>query len=232
MKIQSLIVAALAVAASVITVQAGPVTTLIDTTSDYTGIQGLNGLQYGYFLEPSTTFTTTGFTYGDTVAGWWALGNTGGSNFAFVGPNSQAHPGYNASTQQSYDTVRRYTDSYTGLVNFSGIIAKQDTGAPAGQTVSGNIYLNGVSIYSQVVAGNNGIGFTYNFNRNLVAGDIVDFAVSTGPGSSIQHDLTTFGGHLQTVAVTTPTPEPTTLALSAGFIGISLVLRRKLYSAR
>ena len=228
MNFKTLLKALTLVASSCAVVMAGPVT-LADTTADYSGTQGGNGWSYGYFQFPGTAFTTTGYTFGDSFGGWWALGTTGASNYEFQGPSSKMHPGYDASTSTQYDTVREYTDStYTGAVDISGLIQKVDAADPA-QTITATIYLNGTSIYSYVLAGDNQVGQTFDVGATLNMGDKLDFAVSTGVATStIGNDLTIFQS---TITETTATPEPATF-LGAGALLVSLSLIRRRRTAR
>jgi len=219
MNFKTLVKALALVAASSVVAMAGPV--LADSTLDYSGTQGGNGWSYGYFQFPGTAFTTTGYTYGDSFAGWWAIGTTGASTYEFQGPSSAMHPGYDTGTSTQYDTVREYADTtYTGGVTISGITEKLAI-APPTQTITATIYLNGTSIYSYVLAGDNTAGQSYSFNTNLTTGDVLDFAVSTGsPTSTITNDLTVFS------ATITETPEPATFFAAGGLL-LSLGLLRR-----
>jgi hypothetical protein len=126
----------------------------------------------------------------------------------------QFHPGQNGP---NWGVIRWTTGvGEDGLVNFSGNFRKQNT---AGTSVTGALFADGVLIDSVTLAGNDGVGVSFDENIFVSAGSVVDFVIGTDGDSS--GDLSGLNVSISSV------PEPSTSMLLALSGVMGLICRRR-----
>ncbi|MBC7526358.1 MAG: hypothetical protein H7308_02305 [Chthonomonadaceae bacterium] len=189
---------------------------LADSVTEFSGIQGQNNWFYGYYATSGVSSSFTQFTIFDIND--WKESNTFPpfTNLNAIG----GHPGgSNSSPGIEHWAVRRYISEKNGGLILQGDIAKNDLDSPTSSGTVGRIYHNGLEIYSQTIAGGDGIGVHYLVRLNEVAlGDHIDFAID--PNGDDYFDGTRF-----TARVTAPAPS----SLLIGCVGVLplLILRRR-----
>ena len=168
------------------------------SSSDFSGTQGANNWQYGYFPAGNlNTFTPLPF-YNAQAQRWQHT--TFGPPWTLVGANSQYHPNGANNGSEEWAT-RRWTSTVSGTATITGHLAKNDT-SPASSGVFGRIYQNHNLIYEHFVAGTDGVGVDYSIPASLTTGDILDFSVA--PNGADTSDSTNFSS-----AVISAVPNPT-----------------------
>ncbi len=158
-----------------------------DSVADWslTGTQGENGWTYGYF-----NYTDDGdkvYQAGDFIpfdAAVWN-GTMWDLQPAAVGPWTEiglrnTHPnGTGSLPNKEHWTVRRWTSDFTGAVRLSWTMKKTNT---SGTGVSGHLFVNGVLVSGDSIAGNNGTGVTREVCLAIGVGDLIDLALTpVGP---------------------------------------------------
>jgi hypothetical protein len=107
-----------------------------------------------------------------------------------------AHPnGTETSTPSNailQRAVRRWISDYDGNVIISGELAKIDVVAGS-NGVDGSVYVDGTSLYSKTIAGDDGGGLSYEVKTTLHVGSTVDFVLDPHE-SDDHHDLSRFTG--------------------------------------
>ncbi|OCR01555.1 hypothetical protein BCD67_18875 [Oscillatoriales cyanobacterium USR001] len=189
--------------------------TIADSVSEFSGTQGQNNWYYGYY---DRSLTSTDFKQMTQFNGTWfvqqgtylsLLASTGGH------PNGKAPTGYRLPVIQW--VVRRWVSEVDGDIQILGNLAKSDTYFNGRQdSITGSIFINGVPIWSQYIAPNDGYGVNYNLNTAITKGSFVDFAIN--PNGNDLNDTTRFTATITTdVSESEPVPEPTTILGTLAF---------------
>jgi hypothetical protein len=182
-----------------------------DSVIDFSGVQGQDNWQYGYY---SNTLDPSGFTqmtvFGspsrpnnwlvDDVDFWTGVDATGG------------HPNGSPSSRSDVVqyAVRRWIVESTGTFNISGNLADADLGLDDNGII-GRIFTGNTEVLSHVIGAGDMLGVNYSWTGHLVSGTTVDFVIDPNQADD-RSDSTRFTAIIQSVNVST-IPEPTSLGL-------------------
>jgi hypothetical protein len=197
-----------------------------DSVKDYSGIQGENNWYYGYYqggLNSNNFKLLTEYGYARSApfnefipADFWTLE----SNIYYtLLTNIGGHPNgrFTAARPIEQWAVRRWISEVDGDVTLSGTLAKLDT-REGGNGIIGNIFVDGVPIFSKFIANNDSEGINYAINTTVKKGDIVDFIIDSNENNGL-FDSTKF-----TTTISIPEPR-TSFALCV--LGLSLLFKKK-----
>ncbi|WP_199248851.1 SBBP repeat-containing protein [[Phormidium] sp. ETS-05] len=150
---------------------------IADSQSDFSGVQGQNNWQYGYYdnsltsadFKLMTEFNNNIWRVQQGVL-WTGLTRNGGH------PNVEGVGGAANDTQWA---VRRWTSEVDGKINISGNLAKIDTIPESGleNGIIGRILVDGVEVWSQAIGATDGVGVDYSIDLTVSQGSAVDFAI-------------------------------------------------------
>ncbi|HWB86760.1 MAG TPA: hypothetical protein VG675_21625 [Bryobacteraceae bacterium] len=191
-------------------------TTLANSVADFSGTQGNKGWLYGYyatdapdsFTQASEFDSSNGMWYEDSTNYWLCLW--------MIGAHPEGVDDAPVKTSTDQWAVRRWVSDFTGSVTITGKLNKFVDG---GDGTLDSIFVNGVSLFSQLVTTTD--MDMYSLTVDLNEGDTVDFV--TSPVGNDLYDATHF-----TALITTPTPEPSTvLYLAPCLVGLAWLLRRR-----
>ncbi len=192
---------------------------LADSMADYSGTQGNNGWFYGYYeithadtyagFQPMTEFDGSRW-FVDSSHLWTSLGPGGGH------PNGTITSGPKESDEQW--AARRWVSTYTGLIDLDAVVSKLNVN-PAGNGVTGRIYVDGVEVWSQYIATTDSVGVSPSLQLNVTVGTAIDLILDPTDGNDWA-DNTRFS------AVITSVPAPAAVGL-LGIIGLASARRRR-----
>ena len=172
---------------------------LADSVADFSLEQGKLGWYYGYDCGSLDSFALMNRTrviiayVPETKDIWdcWA-NDTQWTQIFQLG----AHPNGTDTSPPSPPTlqraVRRWISSYDGNVVIVGEIAKIDVAAGS-NGVDASVYVDGVSLYTTFIGGEDGGGLSYEVKAMLHRGSTVDFVLDPHEGSD-HDDLSRFTG--------------------------------------
>jgi hypothetical protein len=166
-------------------------TLVADTHFGFSGTQGACSWSYGYQVPATDNVFHLMTDWDDGGPAWWTLR---GTYWTMVGPDVQHANGTATSLGRSpveQWSVRRWTSTVTGTITISGSLRK--TAAPdtaASNGIDARIVVDGVTEYSQFIAGTDTVGVSFAITAPVVAGSYVDFVLDP----HLSHDLsdTTF----------------------------------------
>lgn len=214
---------------------------IANSVTDFSSTQGQAGWTYGFFdagMPPATAYTTGGFVEFDTFdvpANRWeaSAAQVGANNNQFLNIGDQGgHPaGIGPSGQDSIIwAVRRYTSPVDGLLNIAYDLRKFNVQEPRGGGITGRIFVDGVEVFTQVIANDDGTGIQAALLQLVTTGTVIDFVidptgvqpstVADGPFSA-RADGTVFSA----VISTTDIPEPSAFVLLG--LGLIAAARRR-----
>ena len=183
-----------------------------DSVADFSSVQGQNNWYYGYYDGP---FTPAEFTQMTVFIGstWYVDNETVTDPDIYWTQLTPARAHGNGTTTSGGRTpdeqwaVRRWIAEVNGPILISGALAKAPNGV-VGNGIVGHIFVDGVEVFSQIIAGSDTVGVNYSFTTNVLAGQAIDFALD--PRFSNDHsDTTIFTAQIFAV------PEPATASLVA-----------------
>jgi hypothetical protein len=164
---------------------------------DFGTVQGMNGWHYGYYdgdgrgagdgVDPAGPYTDDDFERlspfdGEAAADWRASG----LQWLTIG-RSSVHP--TVGDGGPVWPVRRWISDIDGQVRITGTVAR----AAGGDGARALILSNGTEIFATEVGGPSGqTKLPYEVVTTVAKGLVLDFAVTPGPGTDIDHDATTF----------------------------------------
>ena len=207
--------------------------------ADFSGIPANPNTGYSYGYETTLGGTLTLFSnirtdgsfnfWDDTGVPLVGADATGGLHFGTVVTPSEEvilHPG-----AQGQYAVIRYTAPVSGTYSLNGLFSGQDV---KGTTTDVHILVNNLAIFDQNIDGYSGLSSgaafgpsqTQSFslmNLALLAGNTVDFAVGYGANTEYSNDST---GLQASIGIATA-PEPSSLALLFGSIGVIVAAKKK-----
>jgi hypothetical protein len=186
---------------------------IANSVTEFSGTQGQNSWNYGFYDRTNdaggvynalTDFQLMTQFDGTT----WKVQN--GTFWTFLSADT-AHPNGTTTSGGRLPVeqwaIRRYTSEVAGTINISGTLAKVQ-GQTGGNGVTGRIFVDGVEVFTQNIAGSDTTGVNYSFNMNVSGGSLVDFALDPLASDDLS-DSTRFTAVINTVAA----PEAGTGAL-------------------
>ena len=161
-----------------------------NSIADFSSVQGQNGWSYGYFnqgVDGSTPYTTVAFTefttYGVVGPDVWGASDAqvGAQNNVYLGLGAATgHPtGLAPPDQQDRIiwAVRRYVNEAAGDLAIAIDLRKENVN-PNGGGITGRVFVDGVEILSQFIAGTDGTGLqTTLVVPNVALNALIDFAI-------------------------------------------------------
>ena len=171
--------------------------TIADSVADFSGTQGQNNWQYGYYTSP---FTPSTFALMSNFDGTFMEWRVDPLNFYTMLDATGGHPnGTGGALQQTEQwAVRRWTSPTTGTYLLSGAIA--DLNPANGNGVIVRIFQDGTEFYNHTVSNGATSDFAYLQTVFVTAGSHFDFAIA--PNGNDNSDITKF------TAIFSSTPEP------------------------
>lgn len=208
---------------------------IADSVADFSGVQTQGGWEYGFFNQgPAAAlanYTVAGFQQFNSFSAGehFASGQVGAQNEAFLSLTAEGgHPtGIGPDLQDSLIwAVRRYTSPIMGPLLLDIDLRKSNILNPDGGGITGRIFVDGVSVFEQLIENDDGLGVQANIFVNVNAGSVIDFAIdATGiaPPSGRDGALAARAdGSIFTAQISLATAsEPASIGLLAlGLVGI------------
>jgi Ca2+-binding RTX toxin-like protein len=185
-----------------------------NSQTEFSGVQGQNNWYYGYYAG---SFTSAAYQEMTQFSDIWTVQNGTYYTLLTAGgghPNGVTTSGGRKSEEQW--AVRRWVSEIDGEIQIYGILAKADTGG--GNGVIGHIFIDGVEVWSQSIAGTDGTGVNYQITTKVKLNSVVDFAIDpkkdTNDVANDIADTTIFTAQIDALNQT-----PTNLTLSNSNIG-------------
>ena len=157
-----------------------------DSVAEFSGVQGQSNWFYGYWKQADDangTYEREEFTTNDPTWGYapsvWAFrpGNPPWTSLDAGG----GHPNGSNSTGGIQHNIRRWVAETSGTVTARVRVYKTN---PFGTGITGHLKLNGRTVWSQVVAGNDSVGYTADVSvADVQINDSLDLVMdATGVG--------------------------------------------------
>lgn len=153
-------------------------TTLANSVSGFSGLQGGGGWSYGDFANESSTGFLAASAYS---AGVWT-----GSVAGLILSASSQHPAIGTNGLDEVVAVRRWTSSLTGSVRVTGSFSM----SRAGDGIGAAVLVNGKAVVARSLVGVSGptLVKAFDFVTPVVPGTTIDFTVDPGPGRNATSD--------------------------------------------
>lgn len=153
---------------------------IADSATDFTGVQGARGWSYGYYAGPQNPGAFVAFPlYGVFAANFWSrTANQPGGYWLLmsaIGGHPSGTRGIAGRVAAEHWVVRRFHFVGGGEANLAGTLRK--VVETCGNGVTGRIFINGVQVWAQSIAGNNTSGITYSFNFSFPPNSTIDWAI-------------------------------------------------------
>jgi len=152
-----------------------------DSQGDFSGVQGQHGWYYGYYngaQNPSGFQHMPLFNvFAPNV--WSRTANAPGGYWVFlssIGGHPSGTRGISGRIPAVHAAVRRFSFVEGGPVTVSGTLRK--VVETCGIGVTGRIFVNGVEVWSQSIAGSNTTGLTYSFDYNFPPGSLIEWSIN------------------------------------------------------
>ncbi|MBD2505061.1 beta strand repeat-containing protein [Anabaena azotica] len=177
---------------------------IANSQTEFSGVQGQNNWYYGYYDGP---FTSSDFQQMTQFSGGWFVQYE--NYWTFLSSNG-GHPNgvitSGGRTPVEHWAVRRWVSEVDGEIQIYGTLAKADVGG--GNGIIGHIFVDGVKVWSQSIAGTDGTGVNYQIQTKVKLGSVVDFAIDPKDANDVV-DSTSFTAQINALNQT-----PTNLTLS------------------
>ena len=187
-----------------ISIKAKPDFEIANSVTEFSGVQGHKNWYYGYYDGP---FTSSDFQQMTQFSGGWF--NQYENYWTFLSasgghPNGVITGGGRTPVEQW--AVRRWVSEVDGEIQIYGTLAKADVGG--GNGIIGHIFVDGVEVWSQSIAGTDGTGVNYQITTKVKLNSVVDFAIDPKDAND-GVDTTSFTAQINALNQT-----PTNLTLS------------------
>jgi len=158
-----------------------------DSIAEFSGTQGLNNWFYGYYKQtedPNGTYEAADFATNDPLWGYapsaWAM-RPGNPPWTILEPAS-GHPNGTNSAGGVQQPIRRWMAESAGTLTARVRLYKLNTACGTG--VTGRLVHNGRTVWSQTVAGNDGVGYMTDVTvTDVQVNDVLDLVLdATGTG--------------------------------------------------
>ena len=145
----------------------------ISMENGFSNEQGKNNWYYAYAISGTSDFKRLTSYSNDLWSGenWLRLGAI------------KFHP------QLGFDVAKIYQVKNDAQINLSGIVKKSATEGLGGDGVKVSILLNGTSVWTQTLSGDNVMGVGYNFNLSAKANDTISYVVNCLGAESLDTTL-------------------------------------------
>ena len=156
-------------------------TTLIaDSIVDFSGAQGFNNWQYGYYnltADPDGTYQASDFS---TAPPWFFDGGAwrfdpANPPWSTIGEQTWHPNGVNSAPNQEQWPIRRWTSPVSGPLSVCYHFAKENGGGGGGTTLQ--VFQNGALKDTLTLSGTDRTGATRIVDLVVAAGDSIDFAL-------------------------------------------------------
>ena len=173
-------------------------TEVANSVTDFSGVQGQDGWEYGAWYKSIDTdgiYEATEFKAAVSRSflpelGIWDFGPGGSSpNTELTADGGQPSAGF--LTQWA---VRRWVSEAEGEITISGTLGNEDS---SGDGIVGRILVNGNEVFQRAVNGTSG---EYSVTTTVALGDAIDFAIDGGIADDDTGDRSTFTASIQGVA--------------------------------
>jgi hypothetical protein len=174
---------------------------LADSVADFSLNQGEQGWLYGYDTGSLDTFVRMTkkaviIEYVPVTKDIWDCWVSDTAHWTQIFQLG-AHPNGTITSSPNNEflqrAVRRWVSTYAGNVVISGEVAKIDVTVNGSNGIDASVYVDGKSMYSTTIGGEDGGGLSYDFPATLQVGSFVDFVLDPHE-SDDRHDLTRFTG--------------------------------------
>jgi hypothetical protein len=159
-----------------------PLSHIADSVAEFSGVQGSNNWFYGHY-SGSVTGTNLSLMQFFNNSVWSVTATI--PPFALLTAQG-GHPDNVGGTMQF--PTRRWVSEVEGPITIVGRLAKGDTGG--GDGITGRIRVDGVQVFSRLIAANDGVGTNFSIAASVTVGSVVDFVIE--PNSSVNFDTTIF----------------------------------------
>lgn len=186
-----------------------PARLLADSVADFSFVQGQHGWYYGYDEGSSESFTLmtrqSVITLFEPPSGdtWncWASDTAHWTQLFELGGHPNGTKTSVPSTMRLERAVRRWISTYAGPVRITGEMAMLDAHED-GNGVDTSVVVDGASLYSEYVAGDDWAGLSYELTATVSLGSTVDFVIDPHE-SQDNHDLARFTAVIERLDVPT-----------------------------
>lgn len=168
---------------------------IANSISEFSGVQGQDGWQYGYLLylegdpedyEPGdwTEFAADGTTVHDNDTNHWTgsawdLSIAGGTGPWTVIQSEAGHPnGTNSAPGEEHWAIRRWVADEIVEPTPLALTWHLRSNNTAGGGTGGQLHINGKQVDKAVIGGSDQTGVTRTYYANITEGDIVDLALT------------------------------------------------------
>jgi hypothetical protein len=161
---------------------------LADSVSEFSDTQEQSGWSYGFYVAPFDVGTFVRLNSFSSTGGW----HMGSQYWTWIDA-TRVHPNgpvsWGGKAPVEHHVVRRWTSSYSGVVEARGTIERDPAQAPNGDGVTASIRVNGTQIWSHRHLVTSPC-FDFETSFTVKKGDRVDLVVI--PEASDNSDLTVF----------------------------------------
>ena len=169
---------------------------LADSRADFGGDQGTNGWYYGYYdgdgsgdgdgVEPTGPYTDDDFEQLDWVETEWGYHWASQDLSELSVAGNMVHP--SKTKDVPIWAVRRWKSSVDGTIRIAGSFERSSS---RGDGTQARILVDGIEIFSMDLdAADRRAALTYDLTLSVKKGMMVDFAITPGAGTDINHDAT------------------------------------------
>ena len=147
------------------------------SNTDFSNIQGTDGLNYGYRVAPFDLESFTLFSTYDAGSTSWVAGDTFWTAMGpnWVAPNGPITSGEKDATE--HRPTRRWTSPLDGTVQLK-VVLKKNTANAGTDGVTGSLHVNGIERWTDSIDGSDTTGVETELELELEHDDVVEFVLS------------------------------------------------------